>query len=119
MEFIVGIAVNLTLEIKMKETTQAEIIALAEKHKSNPAISALLASFSESKTTATNTANYLNTRIDVAINSINFKHNFRIPLNNEDFVTEAHKLACEMTIMNKTILNLACILQSLGEDIVY
>ena len=103
----------------MKETSQEEIIRLAVKHKDNPAISVLLTSFNESKAAAIQSSHYLDSRIGVALNSIDFKHDFSIPLDNKDIVIEAHKLASAMSSMNMTLMNLACVLQSLGEDIVY
>lgn len=103
----------------MKDTTQAELETLASKHPGNAAVRALLTSLIEAKARVAGAHVEVEAMIANQKRAIEGQEDFSVMLDNTDFVGSAAKAASALSTMSAHYLNLATILQSLGEDIVY
>ena len=100
-------------------TTQAELIKLAEKHKSNPAISALLLSLQEARMMVQPSIQAMQGSANVVDLALKGEPDFSIPLDNSHIVVQAAKLSASLTRMASDFFTLATVLQALGEDVSY
>ncbi len=105
-----------------KELTQYQVIELAKaKHADNPLVSALLATLLEARCAVEQhqpmLASYSTAMLELLRDPS--QPGRSIPHANTDLVTSAAKMASALDLYARTVMNLACVLQGLGEDIVY
>ena len=103
-----------------KDLKQYEVVELAQmKYGENPLVSPLLVTLMEARAIASqnDVAGYSTAMLEVLRKPSEAGRS--IPLSNSDLVTSAAKMASALDLYARTVLNLACVLQALGEDFSY
>lgn len=100
-------------------TTQAQLVELAMKRQDNPGVRALLLSLTEAKTQLQLAKTQLNAAGQAVDYALAGEPDFSIPLDSSHIVVSAAKMSAAMTRMASDYINLATVLQALGEDISY
>ena len=103
----------------MSHMTQAQLLELSEKHAENPIVMALRTSLLESKNIATVAQKGVEAYLGAQRNALAGEPGFYVSLDNSDFVAAAGKAAAALSRMAGDYLTLACVLQSLGEEVPY
>ncbi|MFK4706217.1 hypothetical protein ABIC83_003056 [Roseateles asaccharophilus] len=103
----------------MKETTQAELETLAAKHLGKAGVRAMLTSLMEAKAKVAGAHVEIESMVAIQKRAIAGDQGFSVMLDNTDFVASAAKAAAALSTMSTTYMNLAVILNSLGENVVY
>jgi hypothetical protein len=103
----------------MSQTSHAQLLLLADKHAANPLVGALRTSLLESKNIADAAQRSVEAHLGVQRNALDNVPGFSVSLDNSDFVAAAAKAAAALSRMAGDYLTLACVLESLGENVFY
>lgn len=103
----------------MDHTTQAQLEKLAEKHANNAAVSALRTTLLESRAIVGQAHFGIDAFLGIQRRALAGEPGFSVALDHSDFVKAAATAAAALSRMACAYSNLACVLQSLGEDICY
>ena len=95
-----------------------DLLELAEKHRSNIGISVMLQTYSEAQMDASTAAITIKNESKL-VDYIFFSPESRTPSNMDTLVKASIELSAAMGQMNSCLLNIAIILESLGEHVVW
>ena len=100
-------------------TTQTQLLGLAKKRVSNPAVSALLTSIQEAQSQVASASMTLRASADAVDNALKGEAGFSIALDNSHIVVAAAKMSAALTRIASDYFTLATVLQAAGEDVSY
>jgi hypothetical protein len=107
--------------VSKKEHSQHEVVELAQKYKDNPGVATLLSTLTEARCLAerhlSSASGYATATLEVLRNPAQAGRS--IPYSSADTVTDAAKAASALDLYARTVINLACVLESLGEEVIY
>lgn len=103
----------------MKETTQAELIALAEKHKDNSTVQSILVSIKESQGLVTIYLRSVELASGTLAKAAAFEEGYRVSFDHSDFVDHAAKVSNALSRISILLSTLVSVLTALGEEVLY
>lgn len=98
-------------------TTQADLKRLAQKHRENPAVRALITSMLECEIQAKQHMGAVTGHVGVAERALEGDDGFKVVLDQADLVLHASKAATALSRLAGDYMTLACVLSGLGEQI--
>lgn len=103
----------------MRDTTQAELMEIAQKHLNVAAVQSLLLSIHEAQTQAR--VNLMATLSGSAslVKAAAFEEGYRVGYDHSDFVATASKASAALSRISTLLTTLASVLGSLGEEVSY
>jgi hypothetical protein len=103
----------------MKETTQAELIALAQKHKDNPIVNSILVGIKESQALVTIHLRSVELTSAMLAKAAVFEEGYRVAFDHSDFVDSAAKVSNALSRISILLSTLVSVLIGLGEEVLY
>lgn len=103
----------------MADTTQAELMELAQKHLDVASVQALLLSIHEAQAQAQSSLLATKSSSASLLEAARLAEGYRVGPDHSDFVATAAKATAALARMSTLLLTLASCLNSLGEDVSY
>jgi hypothetical protein len=103
----------------MKETTQAELIALAQKHKDVPAVKSILVGIKDSQALVTIHLRSVELASGTLAKAAAFEEGYRVAFDHSDFVDSAAKVSNALSRISVLLTTLVSVLTALGETVEY
>ena len=103
----------------MTHTSQAELMALAQKHTDNPGVRALLLSINEAQGQAKMHLGTTGAASATLARAAQFEEGFWVGVDHADFVATAAKASAALSRISTLLVTLASLLSALGETVTY
>jgi hypothetical protein len=103
----------------MTDTTQAELMALAQKHRDTIGVRALLLSISEARDIARHTLAVMGQDSEVMQKAVEFEEGYWVGIDHSRMVATTANASAALTNISILLKTLASTLSSLGEEVSY